>query len=892
MSNFVVGQRWVVDSEPELGLGIVTSVELRTVTLFFDHADCERRYASQDAPLTRIRFEIGDEIQLIDGTSAVVEAIHEKDGILIYDTGGDRLTVETSLSGQIQLNQPFMRLITGQLDKPSWFNFRRQLDAAMTRVWNSRLTGLLGARANLVPHQLYVAKTACEQDRVRVLLADEVGLGKTIEACLILCRLLQQERTARCVIAVPEALQVQWLVELVRKFSIHPELYQGADHDFEQGQIHIVPHQALQSDAERIRYAAFDMAIIDEAHHIEKDTEAFATLASLSEHCRHMVLLTATPEQLGVESHFQRLQLLDPAKFNDIQHYQAQEKQFAELNSAIQSLDEKRDELLQRYELSDSLTDDQLVNQLLDCHGVGRVMFRNVRSAIQGFPKRIAIEHPLDDVDLIEHGEWATKFEWLANWLKTLPKNEKVLVICHRIEEVLQCEHYLWERHGIHLAVFHEDQNLIERDKAAAYFADHERGSQLLICSEIGSEGRNFQFSCHLVCLDIPHHPDLLEQRIGRLDRIGQKRDVHIHFPVAIDDGDHHRFHWYHETLNCIETLNPAAGTVHEAFWPEYCLAGDNEALREPLREQAHQRVVELHEEISQGRDALLEMNSCRQPEADNLAQHIADFEATTPLPLVEYASELLQFHFEALFDDIYSLVPSDKTLVQALPGIPREGTEVTFSREVATHREDIVFLTWDSPFITGLWELLHHSELGSASVAMLPNKQLPAGHCLLEACFDITVQSPERTECWSFLNQHSIRTLILDVSDKDLSGMLPEDSLEQSVQPVKKPLARNIIKAKKTDIPSWFQKNETFAQTQLESVLQKARDNVATHYEQEIIRTEQLARKNDHVTDNDVAQLKTKQAAILSAFNENTTLNLSAIRLIVITEPQNKGRY
>lgn len=72
--------------------------------------------------------------------------------------------------------------------------------------------------------------------------------------------------------------------------------------------------------------------------------------------------------------------------------------------------------------------------------------------------------------------------------------------------------------------------SILERDKAAAYFAQEEAGAQVLICSEIGSEGRNFQFANQLVMFDLPMNPDLLEQRIGRLDRIGQKRDIEIMF--------------------------------------------------------------------------------------------------------------------------------------------------------------------------------------------------------------------------------------------------------------------------------------------------------------------------------------------------------------------------
>ncbi|MCO6763725.1 hypothetical protein KQH43_32020, partial [Streptomyces sp. EL5] len=77
----------------------------------------------------------------------------------------------------------------------------------------------------------------------------------------------------------------------------------------------------------------------------------------------------------------------------------------------------------------------------------------------------------------------------------------------------------------------HEGMSILERDRAAAYFADEEFGAQVLICSEIGSEGRNFQFAHHLVLFDLPAHPDLLEQRIGRLDRIGQRHTIQLHVP-------------------------------------------------------------------------------------------------------------------------------------------------------------------------------------------------------------------------------------------------------------------------------------------------------------------------------------------------------------------------
>ncbi|WP_019606357.1 helicase-related protein [Teredinibacter turnerae] len=878
MSEFVQGQRWVVDSEPELGLGIVTGVEARTVSIFFPQGECERNYATAQAPLTRIQYNTDDRIELADGSEAKVVHVHEQGGLLIYDIGDDRLVPETMLAAEVSLNQPLVRLLTGQLDAPKWFYFRRQLDAAMGKTWQSRLGGLLGVRANLIPHQLYVAWMACEHEKVRVLLADEVGLGKTIEAGMILSRLLKFERVARALILVPDALQVQWLVELVRKFGLMPVLFSDEEHDFSSGQIHIVPHSRADALSAELQAAEFDITIVDEAHHILPESEAFVCLEALSATSDHLVLLTATPEQLGAESHFARLQLLDPAKFSSLEKLHEQEAHYQSLNQRIRALPSGRDALIEEYHLAKDISDQALVDQLLDSHGVGRVMFRNVRSAIAGFPQRQAVAHSLSD------DSWATRFEWLAQFSRAHP-DEKILVICRQLAQVKDCENYLWQKHGIDAALFHEEQNLIERDKAAAYFADSEHGSQLLVCSEIGSEGRNFQFSCHLVCLDLPEHPDLLEQRIGRLDRIGQTRDVQVHVPFAAHSRTALQFQWFNDVLQCVEQQNPAAGPVHDKVVVEVEDDLYSEGvLTEELLSRTRAQVAALQAEIQSGRDALLEMNSCRQPFADELAARIAEFEQDTPQALVETASDLLNFHFEATGDASFSLIPSDKMLIPALPGIPPEGTEITFSRALANHREDLLFMSWDATFITGLWELLHHSDLGSASVATLPSKQLPAGHCLLEVCFDVVIQSRLATACLPFLTSHSVRTLVLDISDKDLSSLLPEDALQQNIQGVKKHLARDVVKSRKDEIGKWYEKAEAFAEQQQQRLLADAQAQASAHFDAEITRLRNLAHNSAAVGKDELMSLEERRDGVCNALAKHAHLQLSAIRLIVIT--------
>ena len=133
--------------------------------------------------------------------------------------------------------------------------------------------------------------------------------------------------------------------------------------------------------------------------------------------------------------------------------------------------------------------------------------------------RRVKPVHPLDQADE-DSSAFEQKITWLVDWLSE-NKEEKVLLICQTrtlVEEIYQA---VQEQVNLNLSQFHEGLNLIQRDRQAAYFADPE-GARVLLCSEIGSEGRNFQFAHHFILWDLPGNPELVEQRIGRLDRIGQ----------------------------------------------------------------------------------------------------------------------------------------------------------------------------------------------------------------------------------------------------------------------------------------------------------------------------------------------------------------------------------
>src|SRR5690606_38314233 len=124
--------------------------------------------------------------------------------------------------------------------------------------------------------------------------------------------------------------------------------------------------------------------------------------------------------------------------------------------------------------------------------------------------------------------------------------DDKILLITARKADVFALQEVLPTLTTALFASFHENLTMTTRDKNAAWFSRPD-GARLLICSEIGSEGRNFQFAKHLVLFDLPEDPGVLEQRIGRLDRIGRKGDVRIHVPYVRGTSQEILFRWHHE---------------------------------------------------------------------------------------------------------------------------------------------------------------------------------------------------------------------------------------------------------------------------------------------------------------------------------------------------------
>ncbi|MGA4603860.1 RNA polymerase-associated protein RapA, partial [Ectopseudomonas hydrolytica] len=785
MAQYQPGQRWISDSEAELGLGTILAEDGRLLTVLYPATGETRQYATRNAPLTRVRFAPGDEITHFEGWKLTVQEVEDVDGLLVYhglDAQHKPVTMpETQLSNFIQFRLASDRLFAGQIDPLAWFALRYHSLEHNSRLLQSSLWGLGGARAQPIAHQLHIAREVADRIAPRVLLADEVGLGKTIEAGLVIHRQLLSGRASRVLILVPENLQHQWLVEMRRRFNLDVALFDAerfmesdASNPFEDCQLALVALEWLKDDekAQDALFAAgWDLLVVDEAHHLvwhpEQASPEYSLVEQLAEVIPGVLLLTATPEQLGQDSHFARLRLLDPNRFHDLQAFRAESSQYRPVAEAVQELldqgklsaqardaiggflgDEGR-ELLDAVDSGDDDARARLVRELLDRHGTGRLLFRNTRAAVQGFPERELHPYPLPSPDeylelpVGEHAElypevsyqaqeeiddeqrwWRIdpRVEWLIDTLKML-KKFKVLVICAHAETALDLEDALRVRSGIPATVFHEGMSILERDRAAAYFADEEFGAQVLICSEIGSEGRNFQFAHHLVLFDLPAHPDLLEQRIGRLDRIGQKHRIQLHVPYLENSPQERLFQWYHQALNAFLATCPTGNALQHQFGPRLLplLESGDDGQWQHLVDEATAERIRLEGELHSGRDRLLELNSGGAGEGEALVEAILEQDDQFTLPI--YMEELFNafgIDSEDHSDNALILRPSEKMLDASFPLGDDEAVTVTYDREQALAREDMQFLTWEHPMVQGGMDLVLSGSMGNTAVAII----------------------------------------------------------------------------------------------------------------------------------------------------------------------------
>ncbi|NNF99452.1 MAG: RNA polymerase-associated protein RapA [Desulfobacteraceae bacterium] len=942
MPRFVPGQRWISETEPELGLGMVLRVEPRRVEIAFPAADITRQYAAAAAPIKRVKFQAGDLINGRDEQSFNVRSISEIDGLIYYHGDGCDLP-ESSLSDTISFNTPEMRLINGHLDPSMVFDLRYKTLVHQWEYKKSPIRGFMGGRVELLPHQFFIAHEVCSRQAPRVLLADEVGLGKTIEACLIIHRLLCSGMISRVLILVPETLVHQWFVELLRKFNLlfdivddkyRESVDQGTPgaNPFEQTQMVLCNINEIANSKELFHHMIstdWDLLVVDEAHHLTAGRPSHELVAKLGTAIKSVLLLTATPEQLGQESHFARLKILDPDRYHEFETFLKTAGHYQQIAGIADKLMQRKKlnpaesrYLRERYPELSLDPDPQsppsvsqahadpaaLTSRLLDRHGIGRVMFRNTRKVIRGFPKRqvhlvplhpdgnpvvgsinIRTKRVAGDADLGGMDGYPTtagdgivpKVKWLAALLRR-SHEEKYLLICRQREMVDEIDTQLKKIIHIHSAVFHEDLSLIQRDRNAAWFSESD-GAKILICSEIGSEGRNFQFARHLILFDLPTDPEVLEQRIGRLDRIGQRYTIQIHIPYMTDSPEETMVRWYHEGLNAFESQLPGGNMFLAKFGEkvnrialDHQQPGRDASLETLITDTRDYRSSVL-KKLGQGRDRLLELSSLIPDIAAGIIRRLRESDAGKSLEAL--MMEIWDFYGIKADEQggrTYRL-ESGSRFDEAFPCYS-DAMLVTFDRQASMVRENIRFLSWDHPMVTGAMELLLGSETGNASAAVLQNDDFQG--LLIEAVFVLETIAPLSLHLDRYLPPTPIRMVINHLSE-DCTSAYPQDWLNAHTAPVFSNKYVENIGTLSSQISTMLQAGRQKAQKTTGDTIKKILDRVTSDLNGEIERLVELRKINPDIRESEILMWQSHLERTC-AYIGKARLRLDAVRLII----------
>ncbi len=454
----------------------------------------------------------------------------------------------------------------------------------------------------LLEHQIRTAKTVLRRFRGRALLCDEVGLGKTIEAGLILSELSLRGLVRSVLVLVPPSLIEQWQGEMRRKFSL--ELTSHDDPAFRQhgtaawGEFDRVIASMHTAKREPHRSAIlarkWDIIIVDEAHHLRNRTTQLWRFASELRK-QFILLLTATPVQNNLEELFNLVTLLEPGLLSTAKHFQ---RQFVDRRDKLtpRNVDELHALLSEvmvrnrrstvglrftrRWARTDRVTLTAPERALYDAV-TGFVRAQLPQTGGRGALTRMALialqmamgsssqaaagtlenmtaneKLPADQrrtlADLAARAEALTehsKVERLLGLLREFPDKLVLFTQFRRTQEMLARR---LKEAGHDVAVFHGGLTRLEKEAAVERF----RGAtRVLLATEAGSEGRNLQFA-HAVCnYDLPWNPMKIEQRIGRLSRIGQTHDVYVFNLVAADTVEASVLHLLEAKLSMFELV-------------------------------------------------------------------------------------------------------------------------------------------------------------------------------------------------------------------------------------------------------------------------------------------------------------------------------------------------
>ncbi|MHB8324498.1 MAG: DEAD/DEAH box helicase [Candidatus Dormibacteria bacterium] len=472
---------------------------------------------------------------------------------------GSRLEGYAPLLRQLQARQPVIEATSILVEEAL---------AVWTKPGFETIASLPRLRFEPFPYQLQAAQVALRRMRGRAILADEVGLGKTIEAALVLSELRLRGLARKVLILTPSGLVEQWQEELDRKFALPSLLIKGGawEPTFWSGDDPVViaslaaARRAPLKDA--IVAESWDLVIVDEAHHLKNPQTASARLARQLQ-SRYLLLLTATPVENRLDDLFQLVSLVRPGHFGTPAAFRQRHAGLTGLESArnLSELQRRTREVMIRHRRSEvaRMLPRRLAETLRITAGKAEadlyclVAERVRRRGREGSPQEAlalravlraagsspaALHSALETVgwtDLAALAEGILGTEKVRVLLELLRRHggrEEKVVVFTGFRRTLEFLDSLLGAEGLSHSVYHG--SLSHRQKEAA-ISRFERELPVLLTTEAGGEGRNLQF-CHvMINFDLPWNPMRIEQRLGRIHRVGQEHEVLLSNLVSAD---------------------------------------------------------------------------------------------------------------------------------------------------------------------------------------------------------------------------------------------------------------------------------------------------------------------------------------------------------------------
>ena len=714
---FRVNDRLVHTFNPDLGPGKVEDLSGRTITVLFPRDGTRLTFAAGDTALRRLVLGPGLRVRVeaTGNESRIVERIAgpSADAPPSWRLASGEVVPDDGLWPMELPADPIERLAALQVDRGA--AFRNRLDGTLlSRTRTARgLGSFLGGRIALFPHQLHVAERATASDPVRWLLADEVGLGKTVEACLILSRLLRTNRADRAVVIAPSTLTIQWLGELYRKFhqtfvlldrKRREDVAMEHGEEFNPFEAHrhmVVSLEDLEREPALVAQAAtanIDLLVVDEAHRLERGpadagNDAYRVIAPLAAATKHLLVLSATPLEADAHGFFRLLELIRP------EAYSSEEEFLAALAAG---------------------------RPLPPCTSATR------RVDIGGLPPRVPQPVDLPRVPEVEalsgdrRDQSDPRVEWLVEKVPLFARGGveegKSLIFCHERGTLAALKEILESATRRRVAVFHEEMTPERRDLEVAEFRRPD-GPLFLVATECGGEGRNFEFCRRLVLFDLPDDPASVEQRIGRLDRISRTTPVEIvYFRPPSGFGAelvklYEEIGLFTEPLGGLErSLAGVEAAIGKARRLDRAGKGSLQvdALARQVREAATARATGIYHHLHAG--------GYQVSMSDGILARIPGHLDEAMERFVLEACDLFGFETaDRPGKSCWYIEFGGEAILEHLPGVPGGSRFLgTFSRGEAVEREELDFFASGHPLVEGIFQELEDGSRGRAGIVKL----------------------------------------------------------------------------------------------------------------------------------------------------------------------------